>query len=219
MLKKAFIGIVILCFAFQANVLGQLITEQPTETNPTDSVIVAPMINYTATPKKYIIQNIKVTGIEGTMYEEQDFVMIGFSGLEIGQEILIPGDEITNAEKRFWKQGLFADIKILAEKIQGNKIWLELRLTSRPRVSDIHYTGMKKGERDDVEKIVGMVKGNQITPNQVNTAKTKIKAYFADKGFGDAEVDVMERPSPTEKNQVILEITVDKKEKIYKKVS
>ena len=214
MLKKAFIGIVIFCFAFQANILGQIVTENPETTNPTDTVITSPNINYTATPKKYIIEDIKVTGIEGTMYEEQDFVMIGFSGLSVGQEIQIPGEEITNAVSRFWKQGLFADIKILVDKIQGNKVWLEIRLTGRPRISDIEYSGMKKGEREDIEKKVGMVKGNQITPNQVNSANSIIKAYFAEKGFKDAEVTIMEKPDPTQKNQVILAIAVDKKEKI-----
>lgn len=215
MLKRAFISIVIFCFAYQANILGQTITDNPpVSTNPEDSIIVSPAINYTATPRKYIIENINVTGLEGTMYEEQEFVMTGFANLSVGQEIQIPGEEITNAVNRFWKQGLFADIKILVEKIQGNKVWLEIRLTGRPRISDIHYSGMKKGERDDIEKKVGMVKGNQITPDQINRARTIIKAYFAEKAFGDAEVTIMEKPDPENKNQVILDIAVDKKEKI-----
>ena len=216
MLKKAFISIVIFCFAIQANVLGQTTVEEnpPVSSNSNDSVIMSPVINYTATPKKYIIENIKVTGLEGTMYEEQDFVMVNFSGLSVGQEINIPGEEITNAIQRFWKQGLFADIKILVEKFEGNKAWLEIRLTGRPRVTDIHYSGIKKGERNDIEEKIGMVKGNQITPNQVDRAKTIIKAYFADKGFGDADVSIMEKPDPAGKNQVILDIAVDKKEKI-----
>lgn len=214
MLKKAFIGLMILSFAFQANVWGQIGTEQPTSVNPTDSVITSPAINYTATPKKYTIEDIKVTGIEGTMYEEQPFVMVSFSGLSVGQVIQIPGEDITQAAKRFWKQGLFGDIKILVDKIQGDKVWLELRLTSRPRISDIHYTGVKKGERNDIEAKIGMVKGNQITPDQINRAKTIIKAYYAEKAFGDAEVTIMEKPDPEHKNQVILDINVDKKEKI-----
>ena len=103
MLKKAFISIVIFCFAIQANVLGQTTVEgnPPVLSNSNDSVIMSPAINYTATPKKYIIEDIKVTGLEGTMYEEQDFVMVNFSGLSVGQEINIPGEEITNATQRF----------------------------------------------------------------------------------------------------------------------
>jgi|LFRM01.1.fsa_nt_gb outer membrane protein insertion porin family len=216
MLNKAFISIVIFCFAFQANIWGQTIVEEtpPVSTNPKDSVIMSPTINYTATPKKYTIEHISVSGLEGTMYEEQDFVMVNFSGLSVGQEILIPGEEITYAVERFWKQGLFADIKILVEKIEGDKVWLEIRLTGRPRITDIHYTGMKRGERNDIEEKIGMVKGNQVSPNQVDRAKTIIEAYFAEKGFGEAEVTIMEKPDPAGKNQIILDIEVDKKEKI-----
>ncbi len=216
MLNKAFISIVIFCFAFQANILGQTIVDEnlPMPIDSKDSIITSPAINYTASPKKYIIENINVTGLEGTMYEEQDFVIIGFSDLSVGQEIQIPGNEITNAVNRFWKQGLFADVKILVEKIKGDKVWLEISLTGRPRISDIHYSGMKKGERDDIEKKVGMVKGNQVIPDQINRAKSIIKAYFAQKAFGDAEVTIMEKPDPNNKNQVILDIAVDKKEKI-----
>ncbi len=214
MLNKAYICIVIFYFAFQANILGQVVTENPTTTTPTDSIITNPIINYTATPKKYTIEDIKVTGLEGTMYEEQDFVMINFSGLSVGQEVQIPGDDITDAVSKFWRQGLFSDVKILVDKIQGNKVWLEIKLTGRPRISDIHYSGMKKSEREDIEKKVGMVKGNQITPNQINSARTIIKAYFAEKGFKDAEVTILEKPDVEEKNQVILDIAVDKKEKI-----
>ena len=216
MLRKAFITIVIFCIAFQANVFGQIATEGDISatTNSQDSIIMSPTINYTATPKKYIIEDIKVTGLEGTMYEEQDFVMVNFSGLSVGDEIMIPGEEITNAVNRFWKQGLFADIKILVEKMVGDKVWLEIQLTGRPRITDIHYSGIKRGERRDIEEKIGMVKGNQITPNQVDRAKVIIEAYFAEKGFGDAEVSIMEKPDPAGKNQVILDINVDKKEKI-----
>lgn len=171
-------------------------------------------VNYTAAPKKYYIADIDVTGVEGTMYEDQKFVLTGFAGLSKGQQIQIPGEDITTAVKRFWRQGLFSDIKILQTKIEGDSIWLEIRLTDRPRVSDIRYSGMKKGEQKDIEEKVRMVKGNQITPSQINSAENIIKNYFADKGFGDAEVTIFQRPDSAQKNHVFLDIIVDKKEKL-----
>lgn len=79
-------------------------------------------VNYTAPPKKYVVADIDVTGVEGTMYEDQKFVLVGFSGLSKGQEIQIPGEDITNALKRFWKQGLFSDVKILQKRIEGDSV-------------------------------------------------------------------------------------------------
>src|SRR5690554_8116796 len=78
-------------------------------------------VNYTASPKKYYIADIDVTGVEGTMYEDQKFVLVGFSELKKGQEIQIPGDDITNALKRFWRQGLFSDVKILQTNVVGDR--------------------------------------------------------------------------------------------------
>ena len=232
MLKKTFyLSTIFSIFIFTANSLAQTVIPEnrvqqqndsstvsaqksPTAQNPPTVTENKPVINYTATPKKYTIAAIQVTGIENTMYQDQSFVLIGFSGLTKGSKISIPGPEITDAVERFWKQGLFSDIKILANKIENDSVWLEIHLTDRPRISDIQYVGMKKGEREDIDKKIGMVKGNQITPNQIDRAKIIIKQYFDEKGFKDAVITIDQKPDNSGKNQVILVIAVDKKEKI-----
>src|SRR5690554_2354098 len=138
-------------------------------------------VNYTAAPKKYYIADITVTGVEETMYAGQEFVLINFAGLSKGQEIQIPGEDISNALKRFWRQGLFSDVKIFQTDIQGDSVWLEIRLTDRPRVLDIRYTGIKKSEQDDIEAKIGFVKGIQITPPQIDRAEIYIKEYYDDR--------------------------------------
>jgi len=208
MLKKTFHLLLLLTLLAQTVLLAQ---NNDSVRTPIPSELI---VNYTAPPRKYYIADIDVTGVEGTMYEDQKFVLVGFSGLSKGQEIQIPGDDITNAVKRFWRQGLFSDVKILQTKIEGDSVWLEIRLTDRPRVTDIRYIGMKKSEQEDIEKKIGFVKGNQITPSQIDRAETIIKDYFKEKGFGDAEVRIIQRPDPTLKNQVVLEVNVDKKEKL-----
>lgn len=182
--------------------------------NSTSSVdkSLLPVVNYTLTPKKYQIAELTVSGIKNSMYE--DFVLIGFSGLSVGDKIEIPGQEVTNAVKRFWKQGLFSEIKITATKIVGDKIWLNIDLKDRPRISDISYEGMKKGEKEDIESKLGMVKGNQITPNMVDGAKKIIKKYFDEKGFNNADIAITQVEDLSKENQIILKIAVDKKEKI-----
>jgi len=168
-----------------------------------------PDINYSFVQKKYTIQDIKVTGAPN--YD--DFVLIGFSGLSVGDVISVPGDEITDAINRFWRQGLFSDIKILALRIVDDKIWLEIRLRPRPRISEINYNGVKKSERTDLETRLNLRKGHQITPHITDRAKTLIKKYFDDKGFKNIDVDVVERPDPTKEGEVIVNINIDKNEK------
>ena len=176
-----------------------------------DSVAAAPVpkIEYTLQRKTYEIQDITVTGADN--YE--DFVLIGFSGLAVGDKIEVPGDHITKAIRRFWKQGLFSDVKIEATRIEGNKIWLNIALKQRPRISELTYNGLKKSEREDVEVKVGLSKGSQMTPNASDRAKTVIKKYLAEKGFNNAEVHVLQKADEDHKGYVKVAINVDKKAK------
>jgi outer membrane protein insertion porin family len=169
-----------------------------------------PEIQYTFVRKKYKIQNIKVIG--ATYYD--DFVLIGFSGLQVGDEISIPGEEITDAVNHFWRQGLFSDIKILASKIEDDKVWLEIRLRPRPRISEINYNGVKKGERSELETRLNLRKGHQITPHIIDRAKILIKKYFDDKGFKNVDVDIVEKDDPNKDGEVIVNVNIDKNEKI-----
>ena len=171
--------------------------------------IINPDISYAGTPRTCIIDGIAVSGVEG--YE--DYVLTGVSGLAIGDEVEIPGSQITNAVKRYWRNGLFSKVAITADSIVGEKIYLHIHLALRPRVSTINYYGLKKSEREDMEKKLGMVKGSQITPNMINKAEILAKRYFDDKGYKDAEIIITQREDVANKNQVILDVNIDKKEK------
>ena len=172
--------------------------------------IVNPDITYSGTPKTYKLAGLTVTGIEG--YE--DYVLTGISGLSVGQELEVPGTAITDAVKRYWKHGLFSDVSISADSIVGDNIYLKIHLAPRPRISTINYNGLKKTEREDMEKKLGLLKGGQITPNMIDRAKILAKKYFEDKGYKNAEVFIRQRDDVAAKNQVILDIDVDKKEKL-----
>ena len=169
-----------------------------------------PVILYNGTPKKYEIADIKVTDIEN--YE--DYVLIGISGLAVGQTITVPGDDITSAIKRYWRHGLFSDVKITAEKIEDNKIYLYIHLSLRTRITDIRFHGVKKSEREDLQAKLGMAKGSQVTPNLIDRAKIIIKRHFDDKGFKNAEINIVESEDPANKEQVYVDVNIDKKDKV-----
>ena len=65
-----------------------------------------------------------------------------------------------------------------------------------------------------MEKKLGLLKGGQITPNMISRAKILAKKYFDDKGYKNAEINILQRDDVANKNQVILDIDVDKKEKL-----
>ena len=169
-----------------------------------------PKITYSGMPKKYEIADIKVTGVQNLDPQ----ILVNLSGLRVGQVITVPGDEITAAIKRYWKNGLFSDVKILASKIEGRKIYLEIQLKERPRLSEINFLGLKKSDLETVAEKVDMMKGSQVTPYAIDRAKKYITDYFVDKGFYNTEVTIVQRDDPEQDNHVILDIHVDKKDKV-----
>ena len=159
---------------------------------------------------KYEIGGITVSGIDN--YE--DYVLIGLSGLSVGQVVSIPGEEITAAVKRYWKHGLFSNVSITVEKIVDDKAYLNIALTQRPRLSKLNFYGVKKSEQEDLEAKLNFREGNQITPNMIDRAKIVMQRYFDDKGFKNADISIVQRDDVAEENKLIIDITIDKKEKI-----
>ncbi|BEG99841.1 outer membrane protein assembly factor BamA [Bacteroides sedimenti] len=176
-----------------------------------DSVTSAkPVIVYSASPKKYEIGGITVSGVK----EHEDYLLIGLSGLAVGQVVSVPGDEITQAIRRYMKHGLFSDVSITATKIVDNRVYLNIALKQRPRISEIHYNGIKKSDREDLEAKLGLVKGSQITPNLIDRAKILIKKHFDEKGFKNADIEIVQRDDVSDDNKVIVDVNIDKKDKV-----
>ncbi len=165
---------------------------------------------YYSSPRKYTVRDVQISGIK---YYDQN-VLIQLSGITAGQIIEVPGEEITNAIKKLWQQGLFSDVKITASRIEDDDIWLDIFLQERPRLSDVNFKGVSKSEQDDINEKVLLLKGSQITDNQVINAERTIKNIFLAKGFLNTDVRIVQRDDTTQNNSVILDINVDKKEKV-----
>ncbi len=165
---------------------------------------------YYSSPTKYTIAGVEVTGIR---YLDKS-VLIQLSGLKVGTDIIVPGEGVTNAIKKLWQQGLFSDVKITATKIVNGNIWFEIYLQERPRLAEVNFMGVSKSEKDDITEKVLLLKGSQITDNQVINAQRIIKNIFLEKGFLNTEVNIVQRDDTTQTNSLILDIFVDKKEKV-----
>ena len=169
-----------------------------------------PPVIFNGMPRTYEIADIKVTGAPN--YD--DYIVIGYSGLKKGDRVEVPGAEITAAAKRLMKQGLFSQAQFKIEKIAGDKAWLEIALRTQPRISEVNYIGVKKGEREDLQERLQLMKGNQITQNIVNRATSIVKKYYADKGFGNADVKIDLREDLSHQNEMIVDISVNKHSKV-----
>ena len=180
------------------------------ETRTVNDTIYNPKIIFTGTPSKYEIAGIRVEGVEN--YDEN--IIIGYSGLAVGQRIDIPGEDIKTAAKRFWRQGLFSKVQIRVEKIYKDQAWLVFNLRQQPRVSQVNYNGMKSGEKKDIMERLNFQVGSQMTPNIADRIKIIVEKYYANKGFGQATCEIVQEPDLSKQNEVIVNINVDKHEKI-----
>lgn len=195
--------------ALSASALDIKLDGEQQPTAPVDTIY-NPDIIYSPMPKTYEIAGVKVSGIKNA----EDYVVIGYSGLSVGDKIEIPGQEITDAVRRFWRQGLYSKVQINVEKIAGDKAWLEIVLNQQPRMSEMRFNGVKGGEKKDIEQRLGMVSGQQLTPNIIAQVKRLVEEYYAKKGFKNAQVRVIEQPDLSKENMVILNIDVNRNSKI-----
>ncbi len=157
-------------------------------------------------PQEFEIAAIQVKGIK---YLDVS-ALIQITGLTTGQKITVPGDQITYAIKKLWEQNMFSDVKIYALKTEGDKIWLEIYLEERPRLSEVRYYGIRNAQQEEINEKLDLVKGRKITQNTLVLTENIIKDYFAEKGFSKTKVRIFQKQDTAYQNAVILNIYIDK---------
>ncbi len=167
-------------------------------------------IDYSRTPRYVVVKHIEVDGIAN--YDKS--MLARLSGIAVGDVISIPGEQITKAIKRYWKNGLFSNVAISVDSIINDSAYLHIQLDPRPRISKVNYNGVKKSERDDLKEKIGLVEDNQLTPNMIDRAKLLATRYFEDKGFTNAEVEVLYHDDPAAPDRVVVDVNIKKNAKI-----
>ncbi len=163
-----------------------------------------------AAPKQYEIGGITVSG---TRYLDKK-VLVLLSGLSVGEKIQVPGEAITEAIRKLWDQGLFSDVNLRATKIVDGKIFLDIELEERPRLSKFALKGVKKGDANDIRESIRLIKGKVVTENIIVSTENIIRNHFIDKGFLNVEVVTEEEKDTTLPNSIILKFNVDKGKKV-----
>jgi len=161
-------------------------------------------------PKSYEIGGIVVSG---TNHLDPNAIVL-LSGLTVGDKIEVPGEQISQVIRSLWSQKLFSDIQVGYQKVQGDIIFLEITVKERPRLSRFKFTGVSKGEADDLREKINLFKEKIVTENLLVTTKNKVRSYFIDKGFMRNEVTVIEKKDSLFANHVMLIIDVKKNRKV-----
>lgn len=167
------------------------------------------LVDYTK-PKDYIIGGITVTGAKFL----DPNTLISVSGLNVNDEIKIPGERISSAIKRLMDQGIIEDVSINITKVEGKTVFLELALKERPRLNKIVLAGIRKGEKETVEDKIKTYKGKVITDAMVKNIQNLVKKHFMDKGFRNCTVQVQQINDTIRINNAALIFNISKKAKV-----
>ncbi len=166
--------------------------------------------------KEYTLLGVKVIG--KVSYSEP--TVIAFAGLQVGEKIRIPGDEISLAVKKLWKLGFFSDVNIYVSRIEGENIYLELELNELPKLNEVKFKGVRKGKVDDLIKDTELKKGKIVNENLISNTKYYLENKYRKDGFFNTKVTIntnlVKVDSINEEVNMVVLIDKGKKVKISK---
>ena len=166
-------------------------------------------IDYSS-PREYEIGGIVVDGakyVDGSMLS-----MI--ADLRVGNTIKIPGDDISRAIRKIWEQGLFEDVSINATNFVGNKVFLQICIKERPRVSKFSFKGIKKSEADDIRNKINLSRGDIATDHLLTKTTRIIEGYYFEKGYNNVDIDIQQVADTARENYIDMQIYINKGPKV-----
>ena len=160
--------------------------------------------------REYILAEVKVIG--KVSYNEQTIVT--FAGLQKGQKIIVPGEEISTAIKKLWKLGLFNDIDTYVNRIEGDSIYIDMHINELPKLSEVKIQGVKKSKVEGLIKDNSLTKGKIVNENLITTTRNYIVNKYKKDGFYNTKVAINTIPDTTSGNEVKMVVNVDKGDKV-----
>lgn len=202
MFHKSIKYLIPLCIGIASQVNAQEVT---TSSEPTENAINKDEMGI----KSYKLGEIKISG--NVKYNE--LTILTFTGLEKGQQINIPGEEISDAIRKLWKLGYFSHVNFYETSIVGDVINLELNLNELPRLNEVTLNGLKKAKREELLKDLKLTKGVVINDNLITTTKNYIQNKYKKDGFYKSTVEIKIEPAEEGKSQNMI-INFDKGSKV-----
>lgn len=140
--------------------------------------------------------------------------VVTFAGLEKGQEITVPGEQISNAIKKLGKLGLFEEISFYVNRIENDSIYLDLHVEELPKLNEVKINGVSKNKTEGLIKDNGLTKSKVVNENLITTTKNYIENKYKKDGFFNTKVVINTIKDTSEVNQVNMVVNIDKGKKV-----
>lgn len=167
------------------------------------------VVNYKE-PKKFKLAALEISG---TQFLDKNIIR-SLTGLKVGDAITVPGDDITKCIKNLWKQGLFGNVKVFADKFEGENVYLTIEVLEKPRLNEITLKGLKKSDADDLKKKLEVLKSKPLTDALKLNIRNTIIDQFEDKSYLNPVINIVEKNDEGLINSVSLVVNVDKGNKV-----
>ena len=160
--------------------------------------------------KLYTLGKIEVTGIKS--FSPQ--TVIAYTGLRTGQQIRIPGDDISAVINKLWKLELFSDINFFLTRVEGDTADIEIYIQELPTLSDFTITGVKKNKLQSLIDDTGLKKGLKISENFLETTKNYLVNKYRKDGFLNTKVNIETKKDTVSSNSEKMLIYIDRGERV-----
>lgn len=145
---------------------------------------------FVSTPAQ-VNKNFKILGISVVGNETADAsTIIANSGLRVGNEIQIPGDQTLEAIRQLWSLNLFQDIQVVIEKRVNDGVFLIIKVQEYPRLERVVFRGYDELDQDELENAANFLRGETLKPVKVQQMVNKIKDLYNEEGYMNAELNV-----------------------------
>ena len=167
--------------------------------------------NAQSRPEVFKILGITVEGQRSA----ESAAIIANTGLKVGDELTIPGEQTRQAVQRLYTLGLFNDIQILIENKVQDGVYLLIRVKENPRLEKIEIVGNDELSEDDILKKIGLIKGQIVSGQDLATVKRILKTQYDADSYLNADVKPEFIPTDdTTRNRVIFKISIDEGPKV-----
>ncbi len=148
------------------------------------SVLLTVSIAAQETQKSYKILGISVEGNKSA----DAATIIANSGLRVGDEIQIPGDQTLNAIRQLWSLNIFSDVQIIKEQEINDGVFLLIKVVEYPRLERVVVEGYDELDIEDIEEKITFLRGTVLSPQEISKLEQRIKALYAEEGFLNANI-------------------------------
>ena len=163
-------------------------------------------------PRKYIVGGVSVEG--NSYFSSQQIIQL--TGMQKGMELTVPGDDVSGIVRRLWLQRYFEDVSLEIDHLSENadSAFFTIRIKERPRVSYWSFSGIKSGDKKELQERLNLRRGGEFSEYVDKTATDIIKRYYAEKGFLKATVNTEVKKDTLVKNAIRVNFNIDRGEKV-----